>query len=318
MANAVLIPLDGSTFAEAALPQGVAVAARMQATVHLVRVRTAAHLPAGDLVAVAPEDLPPLHRYLDDVAARVRCVFDGPIRTHVLEGPPAEALERFAEERGIALVAMSTHGSKGLLRFRLGSTADKLLHHLRAPVLLVRPAEDGVVVTPVAPGCRRVLLALDGSALAASMLPTAEAFAATWRAPITLVRVVVPPPPPVPVSFNGLVVPIPDVSQVEPLVQAARAELQPYVERLAVRGCEADAHVEVGLTAAEGLRAVAARTPGAVLAIATHGYSGLRRLLRGSTADAVLRDAPVPLLVWRPAPAMVDEAMEREASLAQR
>jgi nucleotide-binding universal stress UspA family protein len=321
MSNALLLPLDGSPFAEAALPQAVAVASRMQATLHLVRVRQFHAVAAGPMVAAEEEDREAVAGYLDRIAERVGRISQVPVKPAILEGPVVETLDEYVQRERIALVVLSTHGRRGLSRVRLGSVADALLHRLRVPMLAVRPPEgaaDVDFVTPVAPGCRAVIVGLDGSALAAAILPTAEAYAAMWRAPLQLVRVVQPPLPAIASGLEFAPPAPPDPALLPQIVRAAQEELELQVRSLEKRGCPASAHVEVAATAVEGLRAVCGRSPGAVLAIATHGLSGLKRLLRGSVTDALLHDAPVPLLIWRPTPDEVDSALDREAALAVR
>ncbi len=321
MANAVLLPLDGSTFAEAALPQAISLAARLKAVLHLVRVRQYQAIPSGPMISAESEDRAALETYLDSVAERVRRVSTGPIHTEVVEGPVVEAIEDYVLRAGITVVALSTHGRHGLSRVRLGSVADALLHRLAVPMLVVRPPEgDKAVelVTPVAPGCQTVIVGLDGSALAAAILPTAEAYAATWRVPLLLVTVVEPPLPAVVSGLEFSAVAPMDPTVLERAVRRAEERLEFSVASLARRGCQATAKVEVAATAAEGLHNVAARTPGAVLAIATHGLSGFKRLIRGSVTDQLLRETPVPLLIWRPKRSDIDAAMDREAALATR
>lgn len=59
-------------------------------------------------------------------------------RVHVMPGSAASAISEFVEEQGIDLVCMSTHGRTGMERFFLGSVAEKVVRHVRCPVLTVK------------------------------------------------------------------------------------------------------------------------------------------------------------------------------------
>jgi len=321
MQHDVMVPLDGSSFAEAALPQAIAMAARMDATLHLVRVQQYHTVHAGVMLQVEPEAEDALEFYLSTTIERIRRIHAGPVKSHVLDGPAVDALERFVTGHRMGWVVLSSHGRRGLERMRLGSVADALLQRLRVPMLVVRPPADEADaqrITSITPACREVLLALDGSALAASMLPTAEALATTWRVPLTLVTIVMPPVQGLSARAEYLTRSFLDPVELHLAVDDAHARLAECAASLLRRGVDVRTLVEVAGSVAEGLRAIAARTPGAILAIATHGESGVRRMLRGSVADKVLHRSPVPVLVWRPSMAEVDQGSMREVALSKR
>jgi nucleotide-binding universal stress UspA family protein len=161
----LLVPLDGSDFAERAVPWAVAIARRAGGTVHLVLV----HTPLSHYTI----DLAPVRAYeaWEDSARRREAEYlEGRIvdvrwrgveaRAESLEGDAAERLiDRAA--RGIDLVVMATHGRTGFERAWRGSVAEEVVHHVRLPVLLVRPDDDAPV--PADPSPRRILAATDGS-----------------------------------------------------------------------------------------------------------------------------------------------------------
>jgi len=138
----LLVPLEGSTLSEAALPHALELAGAFGAKVTLVRV-------APFSVEAFPMTVPQTYwPTLDDelVASatayleRVRSTIKEPVDVKVLQGARADALLGFAETSGVDLVVMTTHGRAGVQRAVLGSTADRMLDG-RAPVLLVRPEE---------------------------------------------------------------------------------------------------------------------------------------------------------------------------------
>jgi nucleotide-binding universal stress UspA family protein len=146
MFNIILIPLDGSELAEAALPAATAIAKSADPVGELVLVRVVPDLWIDD--AFTPEQVEDFHarvrhdcqKYLDGVAEHLRkenlCV-----TVLVASGEPAEQILEVVTIAQADLVAMATHGRSGLQRLMLGSVADKVIHHTSIPVLLVRPVE---------------------------------------------------------------------------------------------------------------------------------------------------------------------------------
>jgi nucleotide-binding universal stress UspA family protein len=135
----ILVPLDGSPLAEAALPPAVELADALDASIVLARVvgfpvQTAA-IPEVDYSLVDRELTLAASEYLQSVKARAGKRI---VETHVLRGTPAEALTSLEEGEGIDLLIMTSHARAGLVRAVLGSVADRMLHG-KAPVLLVRP-----------------------------------------------------------------------------------------------------------------------------------------------------------------------------------
>jgi nucleotide-binding universal stress UspA family protein len=149
---------------------------------------------------------------------------------------------------------------------------------------------------------RRVLVPLDGSELAEAILPFAEQIAGPLDAELLLVRVVEPI-----VAAVGLATG--DVGGVDALLHhqmAAKRYLREIAERLAARGLKVRTVAALGVPATEILAMVEAEKADLV-AMTTHGRSGVRRLLFGSVAQEVLRATSVPVLLFRmpvrPAPA---------------
>ena len=141
----IAVPLDGSKFAETALPVASALAAPLGARLSLIRIAPWAvqlypYTAAGTYVpeldsALASEAA----EYISDQAKALGDGADG----YTERGDPAERIMQFVEHEPIDLVVISTHGRSGLARLALGSTADRLLQG-RAPVLLIRPSQEQV------------------------------------------------------------------------------------------------------------------------------------------------------------------------------
>src|SRR4051794_28412806 len=164
MYNRIIIPLDGSQFAERVLPHVEAIAAKFDSTLMLVRSVPTEALIMGQSMAVMPlaGGLPVDNQYseltttvateektasvyLQQVATRLR---DKGFRVKCIEpeGRPAECILNEARIKGADLIAMTTHGRGGLSRLFVGSVADEVLRLSTCPVLLVRsdePARPG-------------------------------------------------------------------------------------------------------------------------------------------------------------------------------
>jgi nucleotide-binding universal stress UspA family protein len=139
----LMVPLDGSPLAEAALPLAVRLAQASGAAILLVQALTpvASSLAPGtyipDLGRWEEEQTAAAQNYLEGVATRIPSTVER--ETLVLRGlSPANSLVRFAQSEGVDLVVMSTHGHGGLQRLAVGSKAD-LMVRSAVPTLLVRP-----------------------------------------------------------------------------------------------------------------------------------------------------------------------------------
>jgi nucleotide-binding universal stress UspA family protein len=154
MIRTIMVPLDGSEMAEAALPHACLLATEARGTVLLARVVPGGPSAAGEEAARAEAEayLGHVHRHLS--ATRFA------VRTHVATGSPAETLVSLAAQHGAHLIAMGTHGRSGLNRILLGSVADAVLRATALPVLLVSAAHRPPVQLG---GYRRLLIPLDGT-----------------------------------------------------------------------------------------------------------------------------------------------------------
>jgi nucleotide-binding universal stress UspA family protein len=294
MLSRIIVPLDGSALAERALDPALRLARRRpNAQVTLLRVPVLSQVLApaeggfGMLVAtnsVADAEAEAA-RYLAEIQAT--CLADGcSVRSVSAGGDVPGAIVDCAAQEAASLIVMSSHGYSGLTRWLLGSVAEKVLHAAPCPVLVIRSAE------PI----RRVLVPLDGSPLSERALEPALTVAQALEASVTLLRVV---PDISPVTITTL-------DQYErglgdSLVASVYEEAEGYLRRLAER--PGDAAVDVAVSsgpAPELILGYAERHGIDMIAMATHGRTGLRRWLYGSVTDRVLHQAPVSMLVVRP------------------
>jgi nucleotide-binding universal stress UspA family protein len=276
MFRKVLVPLDGSELAERALPY----ACRLAGTLgRLVLIRAAGEREPRDDVRT----------YLDAVAARLQ---QGGAATewHVYYGSASGAIGNEAALQRADTVVMSTHGRSGVQRLVCGSVAEQVLHEAEVPVLLV-PARANTAWD--AGSGRRIVIPLDGSALAEAALEPAIVLAGRLRAALLLVGVVQPLDL-VAAGYDALA-----AIELEPRENQVSAYLESVAAGLRQRGLRVATLAEVGQPAVVIAR-LAAQAETAAVAIATHGRRGLAQLVLGSVTSDLVRHATAPLLVVRP------------------
>ncbi|MBI3030639.1 MAG: universal stress protein [Candidatus Rokubacteria bacterium] len=149
---------------------------------------------------------------------------------------------------------------------------------------------------------QRVLVPLDGSRVAEAILPFIEQIAGPLDIEILLVRVV-------PLTPTEVVTLARELPAGEPIVKELDAQgyLEPLVASLKAKGVRAGARVRVGDPATE-IIAAAKEINADMIAMTTHGRSGLGRLLFGSVAEAVLRGSPIPVFLMRISEAALESA----------
>jgi nucleotide-binding universal stress UspA family protein len=292
MMHTILFPTDGSSLSERAFPLALQVARAQNARLLIAQV-----VPYLGWLDIGPEAYLAAPAYQEVVNAMdadaqrnteklvVRAQLEGvPAETAVLHGSPAAELVEYEEQRRPDLVVMASHGRTGLTRFALGSVADTILREATAPVLLAR--SFGQEHTALA----RVLVPLDGSALAEKALDTIQTLAGK---PITQVQL-----------YRGIV------------ERGEWPDAIAYLDKIALQ--LRDTQIEINSVVSIGepfeMIAKAARSVDLVV-MATHGRGGLDRVRHGSVADRVLRELPVPVLLVRSRTPEVRQPLIAAASL---
>jgi nucleotide-binding universal stress UspA family protein len=145
----VLVPLDGSRLAEAALPKAVElVSNNPDATLILLRAAEATTFPGVDPIDAQIAVIREAKDYLANVATRLREEGVPGVRTSVWYGPAAPAIMDAARMANADLIVMSTHGRTGIGRLFAGSVAESVLRGTRTPIFLIR-IEGAPVETPI-------------------------------------------------------------------------------------------------------------------------------------------------------------------------
>jgi len=293
--NTILVPLDGSTFAEAALPIALRLGDDAGATLALVAVLEDEWVQAGSWSADSLRA--ELEDYLEGVARKLGELGSQRVTIAAADGPVARTLENYAAGEGVQSIVMSTHGRGAVNRAWLGSIADHVVRHVQIPVVLVRPVEPVPERLSEASPFRAILVPLDGSSRAERVLESVIRIAQPARSECRLLSVVPPPPP-----FTTPYLPH-AARELRESLECGRKEAEAYLlgvaERLREAGLAVTTKVEVGVRPAAGILRAADDPTVDLVAVATHGRSGVSRIMLGSVADKVVRGADLPVLVVR-------------------
>jgi nucleotide-binding universal stress UspA family protein len=299
MYSKILIPLDGSTTAEKVLPYARYLAGRFKTPIELLAVidiaEIAAHMSADKarfLDTMIEDGVKQSTVYLRGAAS----TFPGAnVKCSVERGRAEDVIiEKGAADTGL-LITMATHGRSGLNRFLLGSVAEKVLRGSANPLLLVRATEEakgeGEAVF------KTVIVPLDGSELAESVLPMVADIARKLNLEVLLFRAYHIP------SYayagdEGYAV------NYEELVSGVRDEAKEYLKKKVAEvkklGVEAVSFSTKEGFAGDEIIDIGRNTPGSLMAMCSHGRSGMRRWVLGSVAETVVRHAAGPVLITRP------------------
>jgi nucleotide-binding universal stress UspA family protein len=275
----ILVALDGSPESEKILDEVDRVSARGDSIdlLHVLHSRSHEVPHAGlDVEDVADQ-------YLRKVAARIS---DRRVRTFIWRGEPEEEIPKASRSLNSDLIAMTTHGRKGLSHLLMGSVAEAVVRQVSTPVLLTRPD----VLRPRRP-LERLLVPVDGSARSYEVTSTVRRLVGDRGAEVILLQVVVPVVVTDPVTGFmpvGVPTPLPDPSP----------RLQDAARRLFREGISARAVVAYG-SPADQILEHAKSLDADLIAMATAGRKGLSRFLIGSVAEDVVRRMDRPVLLQR-------------------
>jgi nucleotide-binding universal stress UspA family protein len=301
MESRLLVPLDGSSLAEQALSCAVMLGKELPAELVLLR---AVHLPgeAQKYLGEATEDQSKLVEQFDAEADDYLRKTAGSLRQagmsvqHVIQhGPAAEAIVDYAEQTEITQIVMATHGYSGIRRWTHGSVAERVLQAARVPVLLIRAQEQVEDDSPKSMLCRRILVPLDGSQMAEQVLPPVTSIAQAIEAEVLLLQIAIDRPASM-LAGDWFFLPV--EGEFEEEEQAAMAYLERVAGPLREEGIAVSTNTEIGPVATSIVEYAEAKHVD-LIAMCTHGRTGLARWALGSVADRVLRAGGIPILLVR-------------------
>ena len=311
MYTRILVSLDGSDTAEKVLPYASSLAAGLSLPLTLALVVEPSHPsivrqlnPMIHDHETAEHRIGHAEEYLEAVSERLRG--EGIDASHVTpQGDPAMMIVEEAEKDNGTLIAMASHGRAGLARWWLGSVTDKVLHLTSHPLLIIRSTQqaDSPESAPADGGLEGMVVPVDGSELAEQALPHAACVAKELALPVALARVT----PSSAEYYRAMAVgPLdapPRIPPYESFAAEVDAEAQAYLDLVSQRlQSEGVASVEGRLlhgAPAECIIDLATESPHRLVAMTTHGRSGVGRLVLGSVAERVVRQSGAPVLLVR-------------------
>ena len=326
MFTSVLVPLDGSELAEGILPYVAQIAGGVGARITLITVvdpemleipaalraeSSGGRVPAQEREQAHTrrheESGPFVQQILENVERRAEANLrevaeslreqGAAAEGRIVFGTPAEQIAKFSEDEGCDLIAMSTHGRNLIARGVLGSVTDKVIHSVSVPVLAITPERARKYHHEPAAQMTGLLAPLDGSELAEAVLPYVESLALAMRLRVTLVKV--------------LRLDASSSAYLEGMAYPADARIQAEVEEEATeylgevastlkdKGVQVDTSVVLG-TPASAIADMAHEHDYDIIAMATHGRSGISRWVLGSVTETLVRTSGNPVLVIPP------------------
>lgn len=297
MYHALMVPLDGSEFGRHAIPWALAVAEPAGARVDLVHV-----LPPLYGMGVVDETLATAEvmeaqretaeQSLSDLANRLQIGTGVPFSAAVDDGAIPDALVRRADENGVDLIVMTTHGRTGFARALLGSVSDAVVRHGGRPVLLARPHRHPPEEHEPA-AVSEVLILLDGTAASEAIVDHAIEVCRLTGAACTLLHVVVPELLPTGSAPRALA----DQRATVAEEQTSETYLASRAEQLRTAHVPLTTAIVRHADLAEGVLEYCASHPVSLIALATRGKGGVERAVLGSVTDALLHKTQLPILV---------------------
>ncbi|PID86167.1 MAG: hypothetical protein CSB13_04380 [Chloroflexi bacterium] len=288
----ILVPLDGSSLAERAIPPAIALAQAFAAAepceLHILRVVPPIMVALDptlytETIHLGEEES---KSYLETVA--IEYEDSGvPIITAAETGSVAETIVNYAQENKTDLIVISSHGRSGVSRWVYGSVTDKVLRQSCCATLIIREQ-----IEQIAGKFKKIVVCLDGSQLAEQVLETALSLAQCSQAEIILLRIVEP---------ASLLFDMETADQVQESVNALeRGEAEAYLNNLMQTLPQTPgiltAHTLMG-PPADTIIDFAKEEQVDLIAMSSHGRSGISRWVYGSVTEKVMRGAACATLI---------------------
>ncbi|MGZ8478938.1 MAG: universal stress protein [Candidatus Binatia bacterium] len=298
MYSKILVPLDGSKTAEKVLPYARHLAGKFKIPVELLAVldiaEMATHISAErarHLDTMIEDGMRASTTYLRGIATTFP---EGNVTCTVEKDRAEEAIIGNAGADGGTLIAMATHGRSGMDRFLLGSVTEKVLRGSANPLVLVRAKEEAKT-SGEAP-FKSIIVPLDGSELAESVIPLAVTMAQKLDLEVVLFRAYHMP-------YNAYGGDDGYMVNYDELIDSVRDEAKEYLDKKVAEVTKLGV-AKVSALSKEGFAgdeiiALGHKTPDGLIAMCSHGRSGVKRWVLGSVTENVVRHSDAPVLVVR-------------------
>ncbi|HSA99415.1 MAG TPA: universal stress protein [Anaerolineales bacterium] len=291
----ILVPLDGSKLAEAAVPVAASLAQTLNAPVTLL------HIIEQD----APQEIHKDHHitqaeeasaYLKEIAKRgfpAQAQVDTHVHTAAVKDVPGSIVEHALMEFQPDLIIMCTHGSGGVRDLLYGSIAQQVVAQGSTPLLLIKPEAE----TPTTFKLENILIPLDTGPVHDASLPITQEFARAYKSNIHLLTVIP--------TFStiagetaaaGSLLPATTSALLDIDVENAQEDLQEHLDELKQSGLRVTAEVARGDPATEIVN-IAGKLRADMIVLTTHRKAGAAAFWARSVAPNVVRRAHIPILL---------------------
>lgn len=284
----ILVPLDGSDLAELALPYAQELAAVFNSEVVLFYVSE----PAEE------EHLHMHQLYMEKVAGQMKKHIKK-VSPLVISGKPAKEIVSYTKKNDVGLIIMASHGRSGIIPWATGGIASKVIDVTGVPVLLIKATKPWRRAKKEKHLLSRILLPLDGSEAGQAVIPYIKGLKAKLGAEVILLEVV--PAGRHIRTVGGL----DHILYPEQQVEAFKAEAREYLDKVAKRLQKSKGEVKVEIRVGDIAREImkfAEENDVSLIAISSHGHSGMTKWVFGSTAQKVIQTSNIPVLAVRAAP----------------
>ncbi len=296
MYKKILVPLDGSELAEAAIPLAVAIAKATVARLCLLLVSD----PGRDSNKAPADPTKYLQKAAEAPSADLQESVDIAVVTSpvsIYRNEAAAYIARFAQSNDVDLIVMSTRGHSGLKRAFEGSVAEALVRTADCPLLFCRPQPGVRMLRPGPHPIRKILISLDRTQSSEGILETAVELASALNAEVVLLHVLQPLR--AYASVTGVELADYSPQEWEELHARTDAYLAGVQKRLESAGVKATPEKLIAHDPAAAIMETANRLEVDMITLASRAPQGLVRAIFSSVGDRLVRGASVPVLVIR-------------------
>lgn len=287
MFNRILVPLDGSKLAEQVLPHVTELARAFNPAVIIMEICEPGDSQYKRMCEIYIENqAAQLKKDLGETSTTV-------VKKAVLVGKPAPQIVSYAKKNSISIIIMASHGSSGIKPWSFGSTSEMVLNRAHVPIIILRSTEPSELSVKVSL-FDTILTPLDGSERDEAALPYVKKLVGKFKSRVILLQVVTPG------KHVQTVGGLDYIRYDEHDIDSMKARAQKYLEGASAKLAGATANIRYEVRVGEPPQEIikcADELNCSLIAISTHGRSGIDRWLHGSTTHQVLQSSKHSLLL---------------------
>jgi nucleotide-binding universal stress UspA family protein len=304
MYKKMLVPLDGSPLAERVLPYARQLARKLGFEIIFLHVCGHSESTSQFMCQAYIKHVAELLRLQSETKEKEELLNGEPIkaRGEIGNGPIVESISRFVEENSIDLMLLATHGHSGIGGWTIGSIAHKVITTSKTPILLIHPNTLQNTVSYEWP--RTILMPMDGSPMAEFVLSYVEKllYQSGLKPNVVLLRVCEPPD--LLADYPEATMSLPWKEHIRKATDASQKACSLYLsdvqKRLEVSGVSTHTEVILGDNVAHEIIEYVRNKPCDLIAMSTHGRSGISLWPYGHVTDRIVREISAPLFLVRP------------------